>query len=288
MRVVILGAGKVGTALAKEIRRHGGEVTLRAGRKKLPSKAFEADIVVLAVRDRFLTPLATDLATKRLVPAKAVVVHVAGSLGADVLAPLRGVVAGVAQMHPMISFAHAGKPPTLTRGNLRVSGDGPAVRRATLLGKKFLGMTPRELRGVDPVGYHGTAAFVANGGAALAALGAKLLEAAGVPPKETTKLLGPLLRSVAENIETLGFPDALTGPVRRGESASVERHGAILAAAVPEVAPLYWALVGAQLPLSAALGEAPADELRKIRALVDAAGASKAPGARKRSAKNRR
>lgn len=288
MRVTILGAGKVGTALALEIRRNGGHVTLRAGRKSLPRKAFVADIVILAVRDRFLTPLATELASRKLVPASAVVVHVAGSLGAEVLAPLRGVTAGVAQMHPMISFAHAGKPPTLLRGNLRVSGDAAAVRRATVLGKKFLRMTPRELRGVDPIGYHGTAAFVANGGAALAALGAKLLEAAGVPRKETAKILGPLLRSVAENVETLGFPDALTGPVRRGESASVERHGAILAAAVPEVAPLYWALVGAQIPLSAALGEAPTAELRKIRALVNKGGAQTIRSPRKRSAKTGR
>lgn len=269
MRVYILGAGKVGSALARQIKRSGGEVTLRAARKALPRKPLDADIVILAVRDRFLTQLATELATRKLVSKKAVVVHVAGSLGPEVLSPLRGSCAGVAQMHPMISFADAGKPPSLARGNLRVSGDAAAVKRATLLGKKLLGMTPRELPGVDPVGYHGTAAFVANGGAALAALGAKLLEKAGVPVGETHAILGPLLRSVAENIEALGFPAALTGPVRRGESASVARHGDILTKAMAEVAPLYWALVGAQLPISAALGEAPNDELRKIRALVD-------------------
>ena len=285
MRVYILGAGKVGTALAKIIRKHGGTVTLRAGRKALPKKPLEADIVVLAVRDRFLTPMAAELAAGNLVPKRAVVVHVAGSLGAEALLPLRGVTAGIAQMHPMISFADAAKPPSLDRGNLRVSGDPVAVRRATLLGKKFLGMTPRELRGVDPVGYHGTAAFVANGAAALAALGVKLLEKAGVPSREAPRILGPLLRSVAENVETLGFPDALTGPVRRGESASVERHGALLAAAVPEVAQLYWALVAAQLPLSAALGEASPTELRKIQTLAEAGAEPRRP---QRSAKNRR
>lgn len=270
MHVTILGAGKVGTALAKRIQRSGGLVTLRAGRKPLPQKPFDTDMLILAVRDRFLHPMATEIAERKLLPKRAVVVHVAGSLGAEVLAPLRAVCAGVAQMHPMISFAHAGKPPTLDRGNLRVSGDPAAVKRATLLGKKYLGMTPRPLPGVDPVGYHGTAAFVANGGAALVALGAKLLEAAGVPPREAPRMLGPLLRSVAENVETLGFPAALTGPVRRGESASVERHGEILSKALPEVAPLYWALVGAQIPISAALGEAAPVELEKIQALVDA------------------
>ena len=259
-------------------------MTLRAARKPLPRKPLDADLVILAVRDRFLTPMAAELVARKLVPLKAVVVHVAGSLGPDALAPLRGHCAGIAQMHPMISFADSGKPPSLARGNLRVSGDPAAVKRATVLGKKFLGMTPRELPGVDPVGYHGTAAFVANGAAALTALGAKLLEKAGVPANEAPRILGPLLRSVADNVELIGFPGALTGPVRRGESASVARHGEILTKALPELAPLYWALVGAQLPISAELGEAPDDELRKIRALVE----GNAAATRTRSAKVRR
>ena len=46
-------------------------------------------------------------------------------------------------------------------------------------------------------------------------------------------MLGPLLRSVADNVETLGFPDALTGPVRRGDAAGVEKHLATLREKLP-------------------------------------------------------
>ena len=70
---------------------------------------------------------------------------------------------------------------------------------------------------LDEVGYHAAAGLVANGAAALAAVGVELLVVSGVPRKEAPKMLGPLLRSVAENVEALGFPDALTGPIRRGD-----------------------------------------------------------------------
>ena len=269
MRVFILGAGKVGRAIATLARKNGCSVTLRPGRKALPRKPLAADLVILAVRDRHLGPLAESLVQRHLVPPKAVVVHAAGSLGPEPLAVLRGHCAGVAQMHPMISFADAKAPPSLARGNLRVAGDEAAVQRASTFGKRYLGMTPRRLDGVDPVRYHAAAAFVANGGAALAALGVAILAGAGVPEAEAPKLLGPLLRSVAENIERLGFPTALTGPVRRGESASVEKHGVLLEKVLGAQASLYWALVLAQVPLARAIGDAPESELKKIRALAD-------------------
>jgi len=110
MRVTVIGAGKVGAALAREIRAHGGRVTLRAARDGLPRRAIGGDLLVLAVRDRDLAPLAASLAEARLVSPRTAVVHVAGALGPAPLAALRPVSAGVAQMHPMISFASGVKP----------------------------------------------------------------------------------------------------------------------------------------------------------------------------------
>ncbi len=263
--VFIFGAGKVGRALANALRKASVKpkwrVTLRAARQSLPKNSIDADVVVLALRDRDLAKTAAEIRVAK----RAVVVHVAGALDAEVLAPIRASCAGVAQMHPMISFASTTFFPTLARGNMRVSGDTAAVTRAKKIARA-IGMTPREFPKLDVVGYHAAAALTANGAVALAAQAALLLAASNVPRADAPKLLGPLLRSVAENVERLGFPDALTGPVRRGDPSAIERGGATLASRAPDVLPLYRASVLAQVPIARALGEVSQTSLDAIEA----------------------
>ncbi len=256
-RVHIHGAGKVGRALAAALKSAGAHVTLRAARKGFSRRPLQCDLLVLAVRDRDLQATLSALIESDSLQRACVVVHVAGALYSDALAAIRPHCAGVAQMHPMISFASTRVFPQLARGNMHIEGDAAAVARARRVARA-LGMTPRSVAGLDPVAYHAAAGLVANGAAALAAVGADVLVAAGIDRADAPKLLGPLLRSVADNIERLGFPDALTGPVRRGDAAAVDRAYQLLARRVPHAAPLFAAAVSAQLPLAKALGEAPA------------------------------
>ncbi len=267
MKVFILGAGKVGRALAAALRKTGVRVALRPSRKGVPTTRIDADIIVLALRDRQLGPVAADLAATGVVPRSAVVVHNAGSLPAEVLEPLRGLSAGIAQMHPMISFGSLKFFPTLARGHVHVKGDPSAEMRARALAKK-LGMTPRTFERLDTVGYHAAAGLVANGAAALAALGAELLVTSGVPRADAPKMLGPLLRSVAENVEALGFPDALTGPVRRGDASAIERQITLLGELLPEALPLYIASGLAQLPLALRIGDTTKAHLAEVQAVL--------------------
>jgi predicted short-subunit dehydrogenase-like oxidoreductase (DUF2520 family) len=262
--VFVLGAGKLGSALARALRRAGVRTTLRGARKALP-RAIDADLVVLAVRDRDLRALAEKLVG--VVARRAAVVHVAGALGAEPLAPLRGACAGVGQMHPMISFASTGFAPGLARGNVHVQGDAVAVARARRVARR-LGMTPRTIRDLDTVAYHAAAGLVANGAAALAAVGAELLVRGGVPREAAPRMLGPLLRSVADNVEKLGFPDALTGPVRRGDVAGLDKHLATLRAKLPEAVSLYLAAAEAQLPLARAIGDAPRESFEEMARVI--------------------
>jgi predicted short-subunit dehydrogenase-like oxidoreductase (DUF2520 family) len=275
--VLVYGAGKLGRALARALRAHGVKTKLHAARKGLP-RAIDADIVVLAVRDGDLQRLAKTIADAHLLPRRAVVVHVAGALDARPLAPLRAVCAGVAQMHPMISFASMRVTPALTRGHMHVQGDRAAVARARWIAH-MLGMTARAIPGLDTIAYHAAAGLVANGGAALAAVGAALLERAGVRGGLAPKMLGPLLRSVADNVEALGFPDALTGPVRRGDAAGVAKHLATLRDKLPQAVGLYLASAEDQLPLARAIGDAPAKNFLAIERLIEKARATCSGGA---------
>jgi predicted short-subunit dehydrogenase-like oxidoreductase (DUF2520 family) len=90
-------------------------------------------------------------------------------------------------------------------------------------------------------------------------------------------MLGPLLRSVAENVERLGMPDALTGPVRRGDVGGVDRHLQTLRRLAPHLVPFYAAAGIAQLPHARALGEAPGEALDAIHQLLTAVDAQQAP-----------
>lgn len=270
MKVLVFGAGKVGRALAKKLREHGDAVTLVPARKGVPTRRIDADVIVLSVRERQLGPVAADLAVSGVVKKSAVVVHNAGSLSAEALSALRGACAGVAQMHPMISFASTTFFPTLTRGHCHVKGDRAAEKRARVLAK-HLGMTPRTFAELDTVGYHATAGLVANGAAALAAIGTELIVVSGVPRADAPKMLGPLLRSVAENVEALGFPDALTGPVRRGDAGAIERQITLLRERLDAALPLFLASAWAQLPLARAIGDAPPKAFDEVEQVLTSA-----------------
>lgn len=267
MKVLFYGAGKLGRTLAREARRAGLRVTLRAARRGAPRR-IDHDLVVLCVRDPDLP--AAALALAGALGRRSAVVHVAGALGPEVLSALRKRVAGVGQAHPMLSFASAAAPPSLAGAHVLVMGDRVAVLRASRLARA-LGMLPRRLTRLDRTRYHAAAGLVANGSAALAGAGARLLVAAGVPRRAVPLMLGPLLRSVAENVTRLGVPQALTGPVRRGDAVTIRRHLDAIAHATPELVALYTAVARAQLPQARVLGDAPARALREVERVLGGA-----------------
>jgi predicted short-subunit dehydrogenase-like oxidoreductase (DUF2520 family) len=213
--------------------------------------------------------------------------HNAGALPAEALAPLAGVCAGVAQMHPMISFASRTFFPTLTHGNVHAKGSPRAQAVARSLAKE-LGMTPRTFPRLDTIGYHAAAGLVANGAAALAAIGAELLVVSGVPRRDTSKMLGPLLRSVAENVEALGFPEALTGPVRRGDANAVGKQIVLLKERLPEALGLYVASGIAQLPIAARIGDASKEQIAEVAAVLKRATAATKAAKRPQARMSRR
>jgi len=265
--VLILGRGKLGVALERAAKRARHRVQIASSRHWNAATPIHADLVVLAVRDKDIEPLAEALAASGSVGRKTVVVHVAGSRSSEVLRSLRAVSAGVAQMHPMIAFATPSFSPTLTGGHAHVEGDPAAVALARRFCRS-LGLVPRTFPGLNPIGYHAAAGLVANGAAALAALGQELLVRSGARAEDVPHILGPLLRRVAENVEALGMPGALTGPVRRGDAAGLARHLSTIRELLPEAASFYAEAARAQLPLARALADAPPESFDAVEALL--------------------
>ena len=256
MRVAIVGKGKVGSGLHRALKRARVAVTIVSAKDVASGalkKKLAGDVVIVAARDGAIGDVARALVGR--IDGDAVVVHCAGALDASALIAVRSACAGIAQMHPMISFADPKHPPSIAGGHAHVAGDAIAVKRASALCKK-IGLVPRTFPRLDRVAYHAAAGLVANGAAALAAAGRELLARAGANEADIPAMLGPLLRSVAENVSTLGLPQALTGPVRRGDARGVQKHLEALRRVAPEMVPLYIACAWAQLPMARALGDA--------------------------------
>ncbi len=263
MKVTIFGAGKVGKGIAKALRTANVEATVRSSRRGLPRRQIAADILLLTVRDPAIATWARRIATASAVSSTAVVFHTAGSRGPDELRALHGRVRGVGQFHPMLSFADSKRPPRMARAHVLLDGDAAALKAGRRLARA-LDMTARVWPHPDLAAYHAAGAMLANGGVALASAASGLLHQAGADPHETGKILGPLLRSVADNIERLGTPHALSGPVRRGDAAAVVAHFAALEPQVPEIKELYLAALRVQCVMARELGDADPDGLRKI------------------------
>ncbi len=269
-KVYVLGAGKVGTGLGRALRRVGVNVKLRPGRKGWPNQRIDADMVIIAVRDGAIAANAAALGRAELLGHRrksVAVVHCAGSLGPEVLAAARKPRVAVAQMHPLVAFAARDYTPSLKGAQLQINGDPIAVRLARRLGR-LLGMTPRTIPDVDLPLYHAAGVITANGATALAWAGATMLVRAGIDVGNAAAMLGPLLRSVAENVERYGLPEALTGPVRRGDFEGVQRHLNILREKNPEWVDLYLQLAQAQLQMAQRLQEAEVADFEALAKVI--------------------
>jgi len=242
--IVVLGRGKVGCTLARAWRARGWKVALRKGTSRTVPPA---DLLVMAVPDGAIEACAVRVAESAASAGVTAAVHCAGALSAAALRALAGRGIPVAQMHPLVSFARRGAR-LPEHGAVLVQGDRVAVAQAKRA-VRVLGLLP--ISGpVDPGAYHAAAALVSNGAVALVAAAANLLVAAGLRRCDAGKWLGPLLASTGNNVTSEGLPGALTGPVRRGDAATVARHRDVIAATCPEQLALFRELVVTQLDVA--------------------------------------
>lgn len=250
LRVVIVGRGRVGRGLRRYMNKSDElSVRLVKGSTKTISNA---DVVVLAVPDAHIEEVAL-----RFAPSGAVLLHCAGRLGPSAFGELSKSRAGLGAMHPLVSFARPGAPPPQMPYAFAVSGDARATAAARRIVRSMGG---RVLPPVHGDAYHAAAAMSANGAAALADVAIGIFEGLGVPRRDAARAIGALLHSVAYNVEKLGTPEALTGPVVRGDLVAVRKHQAALRAA-PRRA---YNLVGRLIVGTAKRAGLPASKAQKV------------------------
>lgn len=260
--VAILGRGRVGRGLASALVQSGVEARLLSGRS-LPRVG--AGVWILAVPDPAVASTAARLAER--IERGAIVLGCSGNLSTDVLAPCAAAGAHVGVMHPLASFADPKRPPTLRGTTFVIDGDRAACAAAKRIAKA---VGARAV--VAPVhgpAYHAAAALAANGAAALAAVAVRVMRSIGLSERDAQRAIGALLRTVGENVEHVGVPRALSGPVIRGDDAAVRAHRRALASRDPDARRAYDAVAPAILDCAvrAGLPEERAEAVR--RALND-------------------
>jgi len=259
MNILIIGRGRVGNALRRGLQASGLHDVVVAGRRYKPSNISPADVIILAVSDDSIEPVAQSIAAN--VTAGATVLHCAGSRGTEALhaCEIRGASVGV--MHPLVSFPSSRVSPSLHGTIFSVNGSRRAIATSRRIAQAC-GARIVVAQSGDP-GYHAAAALAANGAAALAFVAVGVLERLGFDKREAEQAIGGLLRSVGENVQSVGVPGALTGPIARGDAETVANHRRALRRVKRDALSAYDALVPIIVKCARAAG-LPKDEASKI------------------------
>jgi predicted short-subunit dehydrogenase-like oxidoreductase (DUF2520 family) len=161
-------------------------------------------------------------------------VHLSGSRGLAALGPLSQSGHAVGSFHPLQSFPVA-RPPEAFRGSLIAleASDETLLRELTALAVN-LGATPRLVPGGERTLYHAAAVIASNYLVALSAQAADVLVAAGWSRADALAALLPLMQGALDNLRAQGLPDALIGPIRRGDATTVTRQVEALSQLEPE------------------------------------------------------
>jgi len=268
--VAIVGPGRVGQAMGRLLKEAGIRVRFVAARRLaaarrgvrfigggeplalLNPRLLEARTILLTTTDSALPEVAKALAGTGVSPDAwrgKVVLHTCGSLSSAVLQPLKRRGAAIGALHPFQTVPN----PTAGVRNLRacywnIEGD-PAAQRLSRRWVKALGGVAFHIRRTQKTLYHLAAFLVCPTLITLMEKSARLLRRAGVPEGVARPMLQRFVTETASNFATLGAKRAMTGPVVRGDWATLERHLNALRKVSPDVVPLYRELLRAMLRL---------------------------------------
>ena len=280
--VSIVGAGRIGKALAAGLRKRGwriGAVVTRSRAKSrnavraigggspyegLTPHIFECDVILLTTPDSVLAPVARSLATigKDACCGK-IFLHVSGALSGSILAPLARFGAITGSMHPMQTFTGRGAPDL--KGIIFAVEGAPQARRAAQAISRSLGGISITVDTPDKPAYHAAGALVAGHALALVEAATEILTGLGFPRRRAVQTLLPLMRQMLDNFQEFGPAASWTGPLARGDYSTVAKHVKALRKYPPELGQSYTAL--ARLA-ARVLSQDPRIQLRELNRIV--------------------
>lgn len=224
--IVIVGGGRMGRGLSLALSAKGVacDVWKRNSGRPLSQATVPARVVILAVPDDAITPVARALAEERAITAPQAVLHLSGVLGRNALAPLFPTGAALGSFHPLQTVSDPESAAARWRGAYAaVEGDDRAATEADTIAR-YLGLTTFRIASEAKTRYHAGAVMAGNYSVVLAGMAARLAREAGVPEDLANRIYLPLLAGAVENLGSSGAVKALTGPIKRGDVATVQLH----------------------------------------------------------------
>ncbi|MGH2674936.1 MAG: Rossmann-like and DUF2520 domain-containing protein [Actinomycetota bacterium] len=284
MDVAVVGAGRVGTALAVLLGRAGHRIVAASGREAsrsrvetwLPGVPFlppteaarAAEVVLLAVPDDAIPAVCDEIAAAGSLSEGMFVAHLSGAAPLLALGPARAAGAHVLSMHPIQTV------PDVESGIERLPGahvavtawDEPAFEVGERLAADAGGRPFRLSEEGKPL-YHAAAVFCSNYLVAVEGLAERLFLAAGV--EDPVRAFAPLAEATLANVLRVGPAEALTGPVARGDAGTVRRNLEAISAHAPEAVGAYVALADAAMDLAVRARRLGPEARSAIREVLD-------------------
>lgn len=233
-----------------------------------PNEIRQAEVVIVAVRDAAIASLAEALQDQDCLSASAVLIHCSGALSStEAFSNVRERVGGIATLHPLAAISPGSEragPRSLVGLRFGIEGDRTGTSRARSLCGALSGVV-LPLQASQMAGYHAAASMASNFLVTLLDSSKALLESQGIDSEIAMPALCDLALGSIENVRERGLPDALTGPIRRGDAETLRRHIRAMRANRPELIPMYRELARATLELALQCGDLSASEAEEIR-----------------------
>jgi predicted short-subunit dehydrogenase-like oxidoreductase (DUF2520 family) len=277
-----IGAGTTGTALAVRLSQRGYPITAVSSRslssaEKLAARikgckvyngaqevADAAGLVFITTPDDVISKVASEVRWHN----GQSIVHCSGAHSVDILEAAKRQGAKTGCFHPLQTFASVDQAIDNVPGStFAIEAEEPL---ASLL--KEMAITLKGdwviLKAGDKVLYHTAAVMACNYLVTLVKLATDLWQTFEVPPAKATKALMPLLRGTLSNIENVGLPNCLTGPIARGDLGTISRHLESLAKQAPSLLGIYKELGRQTIPIALAKGKIDSQRAEELSALL--------------------
>jgi predicted short-subunit dehydrogenase-like oxidoreductase (DUF2520 family) len=238
LKIGFIGAGTVGTALAVLLSRQGYRVASVYSRSRSSAEKLATEVKGCRVADSCQEAADAAEITFITTPDSAIagviyqikwqkgrsVIHCSGADSTDILEPAKKSGALVGGFHPLQTFAGIKQAiENISGSTFALEAEEPLLstlkKMAEDLGGQWI-----TLKAEDKVAYHAAAVFASNYLVTLVKMATDLWKTFSIPTDQATKALLPLLRGTLHNIETIGIPQCLTGPIARGDAGTVSKH----------------------------------------------------------------
>jgi len=282
----IVGCGKVGTTLAIFLTAAGYKAAGFASKNLSSAKQAadsvqsdrfsdvpweitgKADIVFITTPDNAIKGTCDSLSKNKGLADNAVVLHCSGALPSTILSSAKTCGAHTGSMHPLQSFATARYSTNPFEGIIvALEGEAKAVEVSQKIAAD-LGATSVTILTAAKTLYHASAVVASNFLVALLDLALKLIGAAGIATPDAFNVLKPLIEGTLSNIEKVGIPEALTGPIVRGDVETVAGHLSEIEAQTPELLNLYKALGLHTVDVATAKGTLSESTIEQLKSLL--------------------